>query len=115
MNTILNLYIKKENLEFGKSPGKFFRNLQIFGGNLGLESPLENFLEIYRFLVKIQVLKAPWKFLEIYRFLEEIQVFETPIKFFRNLEFRKPPEFKVQIFNGNLDSNNSNCGITSAK
>ena len=25
MNTILNLYIKKENLEFGKPPGKIFR------------------------------------------------------------------------------------------
>ena len=34
MNTILNLYIRRKNLEFRKPPGKFFRNLEIFNGNL---------------------------------------------------------------------------------
>ena len=52
MNTIFNLYIRKENLEFRK-PLENFLKFKDFGGNLGLESPLENFLEIYRFLVKI--------------------------------------------------------------
>ena len=42
MNTILNLYIRKENLEFRK-PLEKFRNLEIFDENLEIFKPLEKF------------------------------------------------------------------------
>ena len=53
MNTILNLYIRKEIWKFGKPPGKF-RNLEIL---------------------------SPWKNFHYYS---------------KNLEFRKPPGFKIR-------------------
>ena len=61
MNTILNLYIRKEIWKFGKHPGKF-RNLEIFGRNLGFWKPTGKIYKIWRFLSPMKILYSEQKF-----------------------------------------------------
>ena len=53
MNTYINLYIKKENLEVRKPPGKILGIYRFLVEIWRFLIPLEKFSKIYRFLVKI--------------------------------------------------------------
>ena len=59
MNTIFNLYIRKENLEFRKPPGKILEFIDFWWKIRFLESPWKNLikLEIFKPLEKILYLK----------------------------------------------------------
>ena len=86
MNTILNLYIRRKNLEFRK--------------------PLEKFLKIQRFLVKIEDFQAPWKnFINLQIFVQKLDFRKPPWKIFQKFrDFESPLE--------NLDLDGLNCGDT---
>ena len=71
MNTILNLYIRKENLEVWKAPWKNLMKLEIFGGNWRFLSPLENFLKFKDFYQKFPIFNPPGKFSLVKRLLNE--------------------------------------------
>ena len=87
MNTILNLYIKKRNLEVQKAPWKIFLEIYRFLVKIWrFPSPLEKFYKFIDFCSKIRFQKATWKIFQKFR------DFESPLE--------------------NLDLDGLNCGDT---